>query len=379
MSKTVKIMVITLLLGVSLVLSFSAGCTLGIRTSPLQRQGLAVVQEAWNIIFQDYVEQEKLDAEALSQGAIKGMLEAMDDPYTAYLNAETYQLEMGDIAGEFGGIGAYVGVKDEQIIIIAPFIDSPAARAGIMSGDIIMEIDGMSAAEMSPEEAALHIRGQIGTSVRLLVLHLGETEPREIEIVRAEIKVPTVHFEMKEDIAYISISSFSQRTNEELSPVMESLTQQGATGIILDLRSNLGGLLDTVVEVASHFLKEGVIVYVVDNQGEYSLSVKPQDIVTDLPLIVLTDNYSASGSEVLAGALQDYGRAPVAGTITYGKGSANSWYQLEDGSGLYITIARWLTPNRRLIEGKGIIPDYIITLKGDDIIQWAIDYLKGKQ
>ena len=222
----------------------------------------------------------------------------------------------------------------------------------------------------------LHIRGPKGTSVRLLILHQGETEPEEIEIVRAEIELPSVYFEMRGDIAYINITYFSERTDEELSPVLESITQEAATGIILDLRSNPGGLLETVVDVASHFLKEGVVVDVVDNQGKHtSSSVKPSEITTDLPMVVLVDNYSASGSEVLAGALQDHGRATIAGTKTYGKGSVNILRQLKDGSGLYITTARWLTPNGRLIEGKGIDPDYELK-EGEDAIQWAIDYLK---
>lgn len=379
MSKTVKVIVITLLLGMSLVLSFGAGCTVGTFTSPAQGQGLAVVQQAWDIIFQNYVDKEQLDASALSQGAIRGIVEAMNDPYTAYLDAELFQIEMSDVTGKFSGIGAYVDTQDGQIIIIAPIADSPAARAGIKSGDIILGIDGNSTAEMSLEEAVILIRGPEGTSVKLLILHKDETEPEEIEVVRAEVKIPTVHFEMREDIAYINISSFSERTNEEFSAAMDNLTQQAATGIILDLRSNLGGVLDTVSGVTSHFLKGGVVVSIVDNQGnKTSYSVTPQNIITDLPLVVLTDNYSASGSEVLAGALQDYGRATIAGTKTYGKGSANSWYALADGSGLYITIARWYTPNGRLIEGKGITPDYELDLEGDALIQWAIDYLKGK-
>ncbi|GAJ04019.1 unnamed protein product, partial [marine sediment metagenome] len=231
------------------------------------------------------------------------------------------------------GIGAYVAVKDEQIMIIAPIADSPAAKAGIKAGDIILAINGRSASEMSLAEAVLYIRGPKGTSVRLLILHQGETEPEEIEIVRAEIEVPSVYFEMRGDIAYINITYFSERTNEELSPVLQSITQEAATGIILDLRSNPGGLLQTVVDVASRFLNKGIVVDVVDNQGEHTTSaVKPKGATTDLSLVVLVDSYSASGSEVLAGALQDYARATIAGTRTYGKGSVNILHQLKDGS-----------------------------------------------
>lgn len=380
MSKKIKIIVITLLLVVSFALSFGAGCALGTRTPLSLGEGLDTVAQAWNIIFQDYVDQDRIDTSTLSQAAIKGMVEALDDPYSAYLDAETYQLSLSDLEGKLEGIGAYVAVKDEQIIIIAPIADSPAAKAGIKAGDIILEINDEPTLEMSLAEVVLSIRGPKGTSVRLLILHQDETEPEEIEIVRAEIEVPSVHFEMKGDIAYINITYFSERTNEELSPVLQSITQEAATGIILDLRSNPGGLLQTVVDVASRFLKEGVVVDVVDNQGKHTTStVKPKGATTDLPLVVLVDSYSASGSEVLVGALQDYARATIAGTTTFGKGSVNVLRQLKDGSGLYITTARWLTPDGRLIEGEGIDPDYEPELEGEDAIGWAINYLKGNE
>ncbi len=379
MPKTIKIIAITLLLVVSLALSFGAGCTLGDRPPPGLGPGLDSIAEAWDIIVNDYVDKDGLDTSALSQAAIKGMVEALDDPYSAHLDAEAYLLSLSNLEGKFEGIGAYVAVnEDEQIMIIAPIPDSPAAKAGIKAGDIILEIDGRPVSEMSLVEAVLYIRGPKGTSVRLLILHQGETEPEDIEIVRGEIEVPSVHFEMKGDIAYINITYFSERTNEELSPVLESITEEAATGIILDLRSNPGGLLQAVVDVASHFLKEGVVVDVVDNQGRHTTStVKPKGATTDLPLVVLVDSYSASGSEVLAGALQDYARATIAGTRTFGKGSVNILHQLKDGSGLYITTARWLTPNGRPIEGEGIEPDYELDLEEEDAIGWAIDYLKN--
>ena len=382
MSKTIKIMLVTILLLVSLVLSFVAGCAPDTRTStpPSSGQGLDIVEEAWDIIFQYYVERDSLDADALRQGAIRGMLEALDDPYTSYLDAEAYQLGLSDLEGKFEGIGAHIGIRDNQLTIIAPIADSPADKAGIRTGDKVLEINGMSTSEMSLAEAVLFIRGPKGTSVRLLVLHQDETEPEEIEIVRAEIEVTSVRFEMRGDIAYIRITNFSERTDDELSSVLDNIAREKARGIILDLRSNPGGLLQAVVEVASHFLTEGIVVDVVDNQGNHeTMSVKRKKVTTDLPMIVLVDSYSASGSEVLAGALQDYARATIAGTKTYGKGSVNVLRQLKDGSGLYITTARWLTPNGHLIEGEGIDPDYELELGGEDAIQWAIDYLKSNK
>jgi len=380
MFKTIKIVVIALLLVVMLTLSFGAGCALRSRIAPSSDYGLDLVEQAWNIIFSDYVDRDRLEATTLSQAAIKGMVEALDDPYTAYLDAETYQLSLSSLEGRFEGIGAQVAIEDEQLMIIAPIDDAPAAKAGIRAGDIILEIDGKPASEMSLTEAVLNIRGPKGTSVRLLILHQGEAESEEIEIVRAEIKLSSVRFEMRENIAYIRITHFSARTNEELSPVLQSMIEEAATGIILDLRSNPGGSLQAVVDVASHFLPEGVVVNIVDNQGnQTALEVEPNGLTTDLPMVGLVDSFSASGSEVLAGALQDHERAAIAGTKTFGKGSVNIIRQLKDGSGLAITTARWLTPNGNLIEGEGLYPDYELELEGEDAIQWAIDYLKSHE
>jgi carboxyl-terminal processing protease len=376
MSKKIKIVVISLFLSVIIALAFTAGCFIGVDTPP--QSDFDVVEQAWEIILRDYVENDQLDTAALAQGAVRGMVEALGDPYTSFLDAEDYQLSLKSLEGSFEGVGAYVTIKDEQLMIIAPIADSPADKAGIRAGDIILEIDGQSTTGMSLVEAVLLVQGYEGTQVELLVLHEGETEPEVISIIRALIEVPSVEFEMREEFAYITITNFSERTAEELLPVIETINQPGAEGIILDLRGNPGGLLETVVDVASFFLKEGVVVDVVDNEGRHEVyRVKPGGITTDLPMVVLVDEYSASGSEVLAGALQDYGRAVIAGTTTFGKGSVDILRRLGDGSGLYITNARWLTPKGRLIEGEGIYPDYELELEGEDAIQWAIDYLRS--
>lgn len=377
MSKSTKI-TISLLLVAVLAVSFGAGYELGGRTYSGTGDGLGVVKQAWDIIFTDYVDKDKLDAGAMSRAAIDGMVETLDDPYTSYLDAEGYQMSVTHLEGEFDGIGAYVTITDEQLTVIAPIAGSPAEEAGIRAGDLILEINGVPAKEMSLAEAVLKIRGPRGTSVKLLILHEDETEPQEIEIVRSTVEVPSVRFEMKEDIAYINITQFSERTDEELIPVLQSAIANEASGIILDLRSNPGGLLDVVIDIASHFISEGTVVKILSNQEELStLPVEPGEITIDLPIVVLVDKFSASGSEVLAGALQDYGRATIAGEKTYGKGSVNILRRLADGSGLYITTARWMTPDGRLIEGEGIEPDYELDLEDEDAIQWAMDYLAG--
>jgi carboxyl-terminal processing protease len=181
------------------------------------------------------------------------------------------------------------------------------------------------------------------------------------------------------DIAYINITQFSERTGDEVSQALESMEQGAAVGIILDLRGNPGGLLEAAIDVASHFLREGVVVNVRDSEGRLAAySVKPTSIVTDLPLVVLVDSYSASGSEVLAGALHDHCRATIAGARTYGKGSVDRIYYLKDGSGLFLTVARWLTPDGHLIEGQGLSPDHELDLAQVNAVQWAIDYLEGR-
>jgi carboxyl-terminal processing protease len=378
MLRGLKLGLIIVLLVASLALSFGLGYGLGQEVHP-SGPAFASVEQTWNIILNDYVEKDKIDVDALSQAAIEGMVEALDDPYTAYLDAETYQFELGGLEGKFEGIGAEVTMRDGQLIVIAPLASSPAAEAGIQPGDAILKIDDISTSDMSLYEAILKVRGPKGTSVSLLILHQGETEPVEIVIVRDVIDVDSVNFEMRGDIAYINITGFTGQTNEELSLVLEAIDTENASGIILDLRGNPGGGVKAVVNVASRFLDEDEVVFSIrDNEGNLDIiKANSQEVTTDLPMVVLVDGFSASGSEVLAGAFQDNGRATIAGTTTFGKGSVNYLIQLEDGSGLYITYARWLTPNGSLIEGKGIVPDIELEITGEDAIQWAIDYLHG--
>ncbi len=381
MTRRIKVVMIAVSLVVALVTSFGAGCALNSGVIPGISEGNQVIQQAWDIVTRNYVERDKLDTTALSRAAVKSMVDALNDPYTAYLDPRAYQLSMSDLQGKFDGIGAYVGVnKEKQIMVIAPIANSPAAKAGIRPLDVILEIDGQSTTGISTAEAVARVRGPRGTSVKLLILHAGETNTQEITVIRDEIKLTSVFFEMKEDIAYIDISHFTNSTGADLTTALGNITEEKATGIILDLRGNPGGLLTSVVDVAGHFLKDGIVVYVVDNQGRRtSTSIEPGGPVTNLPMVVLTDNYSASASEVLTGALQDYHRATIAGAKTFGKGSVDMLYPLKDGSGIYLTVARWLTPTGRLIEGKGIEPDYKPDLKGDDLINWAMDFLKGKK
>ncbi|MDD5127058.1 MAG: S41 family peptidase [Dehalococcoidales bacterium] len=382
MSRLSKVVIGALLIAV-IALAFGGGYFFGAQGQPAAAPGPGKIGEVWNIIFQEYVDRSRLNSDNLSRAAVEGIVDALDDPYTAYLSPQDYEMGMSNLGGEFDGIGATVGMKDEKMTIVAPIAGSPAEEAGIKPGDAILAINGEVTDNMTVMAAVSRIRGPRGTPVTLRVLHEGETIPVEIEIIRASIKLTSVQFDMKDDYAYIVLTNFSSFTDEELIPVLQELPARNAKGIILDLRNNPGGLLDEVIDIASHFLPEDSDVVTVRSNTEQLTShkVKNTEVKTALPMVILVNQYSASGSEVLTGALQDHSRAIVAGEKTYGKGSVNVLHRLSDGSGLYITIARWLTPNGRLIEGEGLAPDITLpqtTLEGDEAIQWAIDYLNKK-
>jgi carboxyl-terminal processing protease len=379
MSKTNKI-IFTLATLVIIGLSFSAGLLFGLNDPYSQGTGPAVIDQAWNEILTEYVDRDEINTETLSHGAIRGMLQALDDPYSSFLTADEYTIYSSDYQGTFEGIGAYIGVREGQLTIIAPIADSPAEKAGVKAGDIILEIDGELVRDMSFAEAILKIRGPQGTLLKLLITREGENEPFIIEITREEIEMASVRLEMKEDFAHITITEFTQRTGQEMGEILQEIDESTTSGIILDVRGNPGGILYVVVEVASYFLDEDIILYTRDNQDNVTpmnrVEVTP---VIHLPIVMLVDGSSASGSEVLAGALQDYERAIIAGTQTYGKGSVNQFIVLNDGSAILLTISRWLTPHQYLIEGQGILPDIELELTGEEAVQWAIDYLTSQE
>ena len=377
MPKKLKYYLLVCLLVLTASMSFVTGCITSNTTSQNENSGLELISQAWEAIYQNYVDPTKLDSSNLSSGAVKGIIDALNDPYSTYLDPEMYKLFQSDLQGEFEGIGAEVALNNEnRPVIIAPLQNSPAAKAGIKTGDVILAINDKPTDGMSLQEVVLNIHGPAGTPVKLTVLHEGTTASVDIEITRAQINAPSVSYEMKGDIAYIRIFQFGVNTNDELDNILESIDQKNTTGIILDLRSNPGGLVPTVVDVASHFLKEGVVITLIDNKGNRTSDyIRPNGVFTDLPMVVLVDQYSASGSEVLTGALRDYKRATIAGTKTFGKGSYDINIPLDDGSDIYLTVGRWLTPKGQLIEGQGIEPDYVLSVTGDDEIQWAIDFL----
>jgi len=374
MSRTNKIIAAVLAVA-AIAVAFEAGALFGARAAP----GMSVVKQAWNLIRANYVEKDKIDAAALAHGAVKGMVDALNDPYMAFFEASAYELSMRNLEGTLEGIGAYVWDKDGQVTVIATIAGSPAEKAGIRAGDVIVAVNGKATDGQSLIDVVLGIQGPKGTAVSLSIRHVGEEKPIDLTIVRAEIDVPSVTSEVKGDIEIIKINQFGEHTARELDAVIKAIPAS-VKGLVLDLRGNPGGLLATVADVAGGFLKgDDVLVQVVNNEGGRTTTrISTGRETTNLPLVVLVDEFSASGSEVLTGALQDYGRAVAAGTTTYGKGSVNTLQQLSDGSGIYITIARWLTPKGRAIEGKGLTPDFALTPE-QDWVQWAIDYLHARR
>ncbi|MHB8104220.1 MAG: S41 family peptidase [Dehalococcoidales bacterium] len=378
MSNMSKILFSALLV-IVIALAFGGGYYFGQVHAPPVATGTSIINEAWNDLFANYVDPTKLDSANMTRAAIQGIVSTLHDRYTTYLSKQQLSEFMSSLQGQYAGIGSVVSMQDEKPVIVHIFSGSPAEKNGLKAGDTILEINGESTVGMTLDIATSKIRGSENTSVKLLILHQGETVPIAIELIRATIDVPSVLLELRGNIACVSLLSFTEHTEDELTAVIKQLKAANAKGIVLDLRGNPGGYLDTVIKVASNFITEGVIVKVRSNQGIIETHKAASGLeTTDLPMVVLVDENSASGAEVLAGSLQDHNRALIAGNTTYGKGSVTLPVQLSDGSGLYITIARWLTPNDRLIEGQGITPDIKLDLTGDAELQWAIDYLTGK-
>lgn len=337
--------------------------------TPQELQDLFVpFWEAWNLVHEQYVNQ-PLDDTLLMQGAIRGMMEAVGDDYTYYMDPKVYELESTSLSGQYEGIGAYVDTQGEYLTIVSPIEGSPAEAAGLRPGDQIIAIDGEDMTGVAPEAARQKVLGPAGTTVVLTVAREGEPEPLTFTIIRAKITVPSVTGEMREDgIAYIDINFFGDRTTNELRAKLDELLAQNPKGIILDLRFNPGGYLVTSIEVASEFIDEGVVLIEQYSDGSRdTYNALGNGKATDIPLVVLVNEGSASAAEIVAGALQDYGRAQLVGVQTFGKGSVQTIQPLSNNQGAArITIAKWLTPKERLIQGVGLTPDYIVEMTDAD-------------
>jgi carboxyl-terminal processing protease len=327
--------------------------------------------ESWEIINDQFIDQ-PVDQEALLRGAIRGMFESLDDQHSSYMDPDQFRQANIPLEQEYEGIGAWVDTTAEYVTIFSPMPGSPAEEVGLRPGDRVIAVDGEDMTGIDGSLVIRRILGPAGTSVRLTILREGEPEPFDVEVVRAKITVPSVTSEMLEDqIAYIWILQFADNTREELREHLQEIMEQEPASMIVDLRNNGGGYLVTAVEVTSEFLSDGLILieeYGDGRQKEYT-AIRG-GLATEIPLVVLVNEGSASASEIMAGALQDHQRAPLVGATTFGKGSVQNWVPLDKGEegAVRITIARWLTPNGTQINGIGLTPDYIVELTEEDIL-----------
>jgi carboxyl-terminal processing protease len=334
---------------------------------------LKTIWEVWALLTREHVDRAGLDPKAVTEAAIRGMLLPLEDPQTAYVSAEYLTQSTQDLGGSFEGIGATVQMRlDGKLIIVAPIEGGPAEAAGLLSGDVILEVDGKDLEGLSLLEAVSQIRGRRGTTVVLLVLHLGEIEPAEISIVRDKIPLESVlvRSEPGDTIAHIRLTDFYGNTAEKLRSKINEAIASGAKALIIDVRDNPGGLLNAAIDVTSQFLEEGLVLYEEDGAGRRTnFRVREGGVATDIPMVVLANAGSASASEILAGAMQDHKRALVIGSTTFGKGTVNTFRRLGNGAGLYMSIARYYTPAGRSIEDVGVIPDIEVTSRDRQIAE----------
>jgi carboxyl-terminal processing protease len=334
-----------------------------ITSSQIDKADLQLINQAWDLIHQKYVDQSAVTPQNLTYGAISGMVISLGDTdHSVFLTPEDVKLENIASQEKFGGIGTTVGTKDGNVVIVAPMDGLPAQKAGLQSGDIILKIDGQAVTGI--EDAVNHIRGPVGTSVTITIQNSSGTI-NDITIVRAEIPINTVFWQILPgtSIADLQIASFSEGTSTELDTALSAIKAQGVTGIILDLRDNGGGVLSGVIGVASRFLNGGYVLEEKDINGNITKDPVLANVPkTNLQMVVLINQWSASGAEVVAGALQDVGRAKLIGETTFGTGTVLVTYPLSDGSALSLGIQEWLTPSGHTIWHTGLTPDTVVSL-----------------
>ncbi len=344
--------------------------------------------ETWQLVHSEYVDQPVNDTE-LMQGAIRGMLASLGDKHTSYMNPEEYQQATMPLEGGYEGIGAYVDTSGAYLTIISPMTGSPAEAAGLKAGDEITAIDGKDMTGTDPSIVLQSVLGPADSTVTLSIHRPDPDSTFDVSITRAKIEVPTIESKMLDNqIAYVALATFGDTTTDDLKKALTDLLAQNPKGLILDLRNNGGGYLNTAIEVVSQFVGDGVVMYEEEGNGTMNeYNAIPGGLATNIPLVVLVNEGTASASEITAGAIQDYGRGVLVGTTTYGKGSVQNWITLDNNQGaVRITVAHWLTPQKRQINGVGLTPDYVVELTEEDInnkndaqLNKAIDILLNNQ
>lgn len=340
--------------------------------------------EVWDKIKEKYVKTDIKDSD-LFYGAVQGLVYALGDPYSLYFPPKAADEFAKDLSGELEGIGAEIGVKNQQLTVISPLPNTPAQKAGLRPGDKILQIDAEPTTGMDVNTAVSKIRGKADTVVTLIVSREGWTEPKEIKITRAKINIPSVTFEMKNnEVGYFRVLQFNEDTQREFSLGIREFLNKKGTKIILDLRNNPGGYLDQAIKMASEWIEKGVIV---SEKGSDGVSKNNDALgnarLSDIKTIVLINGGSASASEIVAGALHDTNKATLVGEKTFGKGSVQDFEMFPDGSALKLTVAEWFTPNGRNINKEGIAPDIEVKENWDEekvgedvVIEKAMELLK---
>lgn len=328
--------------------------------------------KVWKLLNDKYPFKDKIpsDNDRL-YGAISGMVSSFNDPYTMFFPPKEAKLFAEEVKGEFSGVGMEVTQKDGFLTVISPLKDSPAEKAGVLPGDILVKINGISTENVTTDEAIAQIRGKAGTTVKITVARKGKAELIDITITRATIAVPIVDTKVIGDIFIINLYSFSENSSKLFADALQKFTDSKLKKLVIDLRNNPGGYLDASVDIGSYFIPQGKII-VRENQGNdnpelvYRSHGTDMNLPTGLKIIVLMNNGSASASEILAGALAEHGVAEIVGTQSFGKGSVQELIPLSDGSSVKITVAKWFTPNGVSISEKGIMPKYVVNEKASD-------------
>lgn len=325
--------------------------------------------QAWDLVHQQYIDQ-PVDDTKMMQGAIRGMMQSLGDPHTSYMDPD--ELRQADIAleGTYEGIGAWVDASGDYLTIISPMAGSPAEKVGLKSKDQIIKIDGVEMTGTDPYVVLSKVLGPAGSEVTLTIYRPGSDAPFDVTLTREKITVPSVEGEMKAgNIAYVKLSTFGTTSANDLRNKLDELLANDPKGLILDLRNNTGGYLDVAIDIVSEFIGNGTVLIEEAGIGKQTTySAKPGGLATKIPMVVLVNEGSASASEITAGAIQDYKRAPLVGVTTYGKGSVQQWIDLNNSQGaVRITVARWLTPLGRQINKLGLTPDYEIEITQADI------------
>ena len=376
MKRVIKFLVIVLVLLMLTSSAFGAGIVLGQVGMGTELASAAPAAEgevdfdtfwqAWDIVQEEFIDRGALEETDLEYGAIRGMLEALgDEGHTTFMTPEQLTRQRSDISGKFQGIGAYVGMENGLPIIVAPFEGSPAEEAGILAGDMIMEVNGEDVTTWTINDIVDVIRGEAGTEVVLTVLRPEVNESPKITIVRGEITIPAATWAMipGTDVAMVRLSQFNANATKQITNAIRQAEAAGATSLVIDLRNNPGGLLEQVIKVTSQFVEGGNVLQQEDARGNR----KPYPdmrggVALDIPMVLLVNGGSASSSEIFAGAIQDHERGVVVGETTFGTGTVLEPFILDDGSGMMLGTSQWLTADGRLIRKQGIEPDITVEL-----------------